>query len=372
MKINIPSFINDIAPYIPGKPLEALEREYGITDSVKLASNENPLGPSPMAMDAIREASLRMHRYPDEPGHLLLHRLADKHNVSPEQIVIGNGSDEILGLLSLSLLQPGDEVIIPQPSFLMYTIVAQSAGAIPIMVPLKEMAIDLDAVGAQVNSRTRLIFICNPNNPTGTMISQSAFEDFLAALPPDVVVVVDEAYTEFVRKGRWSGRRFYLESEPPVVTLRTFSKAYGLAGLRVGYGVMATPLAQILNRVRMPFNVNALAQAAAAAALDDTDFLNRTISLVHLELDFFYGELEKRQLRYFPTQTNFFLIDVARDAKQVFEKFLRQGVIVRDMTGYGYPQYIRINVGLHEENLRFISALDKVIGTDDKKSGRRT
>lgn len=361
MKINIPSFINEISPYIPGKPLEALEREYGITDSIKLASNENPLGPSPMAMEAIRTATLRMHRYPDEPGHVLLHKLADKNNLTPEQIVIGNGSDEILGLLSLALLQPGDEVIIPQPSFLMYTIVAQSAGATPIMVPLKEMAIDLDAVRAQVNQRTRLIFICNPNNPTGALISQSAFEDFLAVLPPGVVVVVDEAYTEFVREGRWSGQRFYLDSEPPVVTLRTFSKAYGLAGLRVGYGVMPTPLAEILNRVRMPFNVNALAQAAAAAALDDTDFLSKTISLVHKELDFIYCELDRRQLRYFPTQTNFFLIDVVRDAKQVFEKFLKQGVIVRAMTGYGYPQYIRINVGLHEENLRFISALDTVL-----------
>ncbi len=361
MKISIPSYIKEISDYVPGKPLEALEREYGITDSVKLASNENPLGPSPKALAAIEAALRHMHRYPDEPGHALLHRLAARHKVGPEQIVIGNGSDEILGLLSLALLQPGDEVIIPTPSFLMYTIVTQSAGAVPVKVPLKAMAIDLDAIRAKVGSRTRMIFICNPNNPTGAVIDQPDFDAFVDSLPSDIVIVVDEAYNEFVRDNHWSAVGNYLEGDVPVVTLRTFSKIYGLAGLRVGYGVMAAQLAEILNRVRMPFNVNALAQAAATAALDDADFLNRTIGLVHDELDFLYGELRKRQVRHFPTQTNFFLIDVERDAKQVFERFLRQGVIVRPMTDYGYPHYIRINIGLHDENVRFITALDMVL-----------
>lgn len=361
MKLTIPPYINKISTYVPGKPIEALEREYGITDSIKLASNENPLGPSPKALEAIQAACRNIHRYPDEPAYQLLHRLADTLGVLPEQIVIGNGSDEILDLLSLSLLQPGDEVLIPEPTFLMYTIVVQSAGAVPVRVPLSGMSIDLDAMLAKVGPRTRLIFICNPNNPTGTLISQPAFENFIGALPSDIVVVVDQAYVEFVRDNRWSPNRFYLDTEPVVVTLRTFSKVYGLAGLRVGYGVMAAEMAEILNRVRMPFNVNALAQAGAAAALGDSDFLQRTTALVHQELDFLYGELRKRRLRYFPTQTNFFLIDVEQDARQIFERFLRQGVIVRPMTGYGYPRYIRINIGLHEENQRFLKALDAVL-----------
>jgi histidinol-phosphate aminotransferase len=361
MKLTIPSYIKEIKPYVPGKPLEALEREYGITDSIKLASNENPLGPSPKALEAIQAACRNIHRYPDEPGYQLLHRLADTLAVSPEQIVIGNGSDEILDLLSLSLLQPEDEVLIPQPSFLMYTIVVQSAGAVPVTVPLNGLSIDLDAMLAKVGPRTRMIFICNPNNPTGTLIAQPAFESFIGALPSDIVVVVDEAYVDFVRDNRWLPNHFYLDTEPVVITLRTFSKAYGLAGLRVGYGVMVTAMAEILNRVRMPFNVNALAQAGATAALGDIDFLQRTIALVHQELDFLYAELRKRRLRYFPTQSNFFLIDVEQDARQVFEKFLRQGVIVRPMTDYGFPRYIRINIGLHEENQRFLTALDAVL-----------
>jgi histidinol-phosphate aminotransferase len=194
MKLPIPSYINDISPYIPGKPLEALEREYGIADSIKLASNENPLGPSPKALEAIVAACRNMHRYPEEPGHALLHRLAARHDVETQQIVIGNGSDELLGLLSLSFLQPGDEVIIPTPSFLVYTRVAQSAGAVPVKVPLDGMAIDLDAVRAKVGPRTRMIFLCNPNNPTGAIISQPAFDAFVTSLPSDVVVVIDEAY----------------------------------------------------------------------------------------------------------------------------------------------------------------------------------
>lgn len=366
MKLPIPPYINDISPYIPGKPLEALEREYGITDSIKLASNENPLGPSPKALEAIAAAFRNMHRYPEEPGYALLRRLAARYDVEMEQIVIGNGSDELLGLLSLSFLQPGDEVIIPTPSFLVYTRVTQSAGAVPVKVPLNELAIDLDAVHAKVGPRTRMIFICNPNNPTGAMISKPDFDAFVDSLPSGVVVVIDEAYAEFVRDNRWSGIGHYLDADSPIVTLRTFSKAYGLAGLRVGYGVMAAEMAEIVNRVRMPFNVNGLAQAAAAAALDDTEFLNRTVELVHNELDFLFGELRKRQVRYFSTQTNFFLIDIGQDAKQVFEQFLRQGVIVRPMTDYGYPQYIRINTGLHSENVRFITALDSVLSNSMK------
>ena len=361
MNLKIPDYILEIAPYVPGKPIEELEREYGISGSVKLASNENPLGPSPRAIEAIARQIAGLNRYPDGAGHLLHGALASKLKVRPEQIVIGNGSDDILGLLSRALLLPGDETIIPTPSFLMYLIVTQSAGAVPVQVPLKNMGIDLNGILDRVTSRTRLIFICNPNNPTGTTVNREQFNAFLSDLPPEVVVVLDEAYIEFVRESDCVQGLSYLEGEHTVVTLRTFSKIYGLAGLRVGYGVMPQALAQLLNRVRMPFNVNSLAQAAAVAALEDADFFQKTIALVHDGLDFLYGELEKRNLRYHPTQANFFLIDVQRDSKAVFEQFLRQGVIVRSMKAYGYPDHIRINVGLPEENQRFLDALDRVL-----------
>jgi len=367
MKLRVPNYILDIAPYVPGKPIDELEREYGIADSIKLASNENPLGPSPMAMEAIGKHIANVHRYPDDSGHVLLAKLTATLKIRPEQIVIGNGSDDILAMLGRALLQPGDEAIIPTPSFLMYGIVAQSAGAIPVRVPLKNMGIDLSGVLDRVTANTRLIFICNPNNPTGTMLTQEAFRAFLNALPPDVVVVLDEAYIEFVRAVGCAQGLSFLEAAPAVVTLRTFSKIYGLAGLRIGYGVMPVELAQVLHRVRMPFNVNTLAQAAAMAALGDVEFVRRTKSLIHDGLDFLYAELEKRGLRYFPTETNFFLIDIQRDAKAVFEQFLRQGVIVRAMSAYGFPTYIRINVGLPEENRRFLAALDQVLESKNEK-----
>jgi histidinol-phosphate aminotransferase len=361
MKFKIPDYILDIAPYVPGKPIEELEREYGISDSIKLASNENPLGPSPKAVEAIGRQIAGLHRYPDGAGHLLLNKLAAKLDVSPHQIVMGNGSDDILGLLSRALLQPGDEAIIPTPSFLMYRIVTQSAGAVPVQIPLREMGVNLTEIQRRVTPRTRLIFICNPNNPTGAMVTQDALKAFLSALPPEVVVVLDEAYIEFVRDPRCAQGLSFLDGDPVVVTLRTFSKIYGLAGLRVGYGVMPQALAQLLNRIRMPFNVNSLAQAAAVAALDDTEFFEKTTALIHDGLDFLFTELEKRGLRCFPTQTNFFLIDMQHDARVVFERFLRQGVIVRAMSAYGFPDYIRINVGLPQENRRFLAALDRVM-----------
>jgi len=361
MKLDIPKYIGDIAPYVPGKPVEELERESGITDAIKLASNENPLGPSPQAMAAIGRVVAKLHRYPDGAGFELTRRLADCLKVLPSQIVLGNGSDDLLGMLARVLLQPGDEVVVPDPSFLMYTIVAQSAGALPIKVPLRDLAMDLPAMLAQVGPRTRMVFVCNPNNPTGSVVSRQAFDAFLDALPAHVLVVLDEAYFEFVRDERCASGLGYLEAPRTVVTLRTFSKAYGLAGLRVGYGVMEASLAELLNRVRMPFNVNTLAQVAATAALDDVGFLEKTLATIHQGLDFLYAELARRGLRYFPSQANFFLIDVGRPADAVFQALLGQGVIVRSMRAYGYPHYIRLSVGLPEENRRFLNALDAVL-----------
>jgi histidinol-phosphate aminotransferase len=307
-----------------------------------------------------------LNRYPDGAGFELIRGLADHLGVSDREIVMGNGSDDLIGMLARILLTPGDEVIVPDPSFLMYTIVAQSAGAVPVLVPLKELSLDLDAMLARIGPRTRMIFICNPNNPTGTVVTRQAFEAFLAAVPPDIVVVMDEAYFEFVRDENSVSGVSYLDADTPVVTLRTFSKAYGLAGLRVGYGVMPVPLAEMLNRVRMPFNVNSMAQAAAVAALADKAFLEKSVDTVHQGLDFLYGELGRRGFRAFPSQANFFLIDVQQPADDVFESLLRQGVIVRSMRAYGYPDYIRLSVGLPDENRRFLSALDVVCGPSEK------
>ena len=361
MKFKVPEHTLAIKPYVPGKPLAELEREYGITDSIKLASNENPLGPSPKAIAAMREYATRMHRYPDEPAYALLQGIAARHRVTSEQVIVGNGSDDVLGMLALALLQPGDEVIVPTPSFLMYAIVAQTAGATIVKAPLDGVTIDLGGVLSRVNVQTRMIFICNPNNPTGQVVLRKDFESFLSALPDHVVVVVDEAYAEFVREPNTFQGSQYLNADIAVVTLRTFSKAFGLAGLRVGYGLLPEDLAAILNRVRMPFNVNAMAQAAAAAALEDDDFLQKTIAAVHQGLDWFYTQLTQRQIGHVPSQSNFFLIDIGRDAGTVFERLLRKGVIVRSMSGYGFPQHIRINIGLPEENRRFLSALDEVM-----------
>jgi len=361
MKISVPEHILSIKPYKPGKPIEEVEREYGIDHSIKLASNENPLGPSPMAVRAIQDAIAKLNRYPDGGGHDLIRSIAKHQGVMPENVVLGNGSDEIIGMLTCALLQPGDEAILPRPSFLMYDILVRSAGAKPVPVELTSLSIDLDGIRDRITPNTRMIFLCNPNNPTGTIITKKAFETFLESIPREVVVVVDEAYIEFVRDEDCADSIDYIDSGLPVVTLRTFSKAYGLAGLRIGYGVMSEEIASILNRIRLPFNASTLAQAGANAALKDKAFLEKTRRLITEELDFLWNALKDLGTRFFPTQANFFLIDTGKNADEVFERMLRQGVIVRSMTSYGYPEYIRINVGLHDENVRFLEALEKVM-----------
>lgn len=359
MKVLVPDYILSIKPYSPGKPLEELEREYGIVDSIKLASNENPLGPSPMAIEAIRQAMPKLNRYPDGSGHDLIRKISDHIGVLPRHIVLGNGSDEIIGMLAFALLQPGDEAVMPNPSFLMYDIMVRGAGAVPISVPLTSLAIDLDRILERITAKTRIIFLCNPNNPTGTIITKSDFDTFLKEIPDGIIVVMDEAYIEFVRDQNCAVSLEYMDDRTPLVVLRTFSKVYGLAGLRIGYGVMPTAIADILNRIRLPFNANSLAQVGAGAALEDTSFIEKVISVIHEGLDFLYDALDRLGIGYFPTQTNFFLIDVRKDADRIYENMLRQGVIVRSMKSYGYPDYIRVNVGRHEENVRFLQALEK-------------
>lgn len=361
MKLNVPDYIQAIKPYKPGKPIEELEREYGITGSVKLASNENPLGPSPLAVKAMTAAMEKLHRYPDGSGYYLVEKIAAKLGVKAGSIVLGNGSDEIIGMLTRALLQPGDEAVMTEPSFLMYEIMVRSAGAVPVFVPLKSLFVDLLEMAGRITEKTRLVFLNNPVNPTGTIITNDDFERFMKSVPEHTVVVIDEAYIEFCSDPDCLNGLSCCTGDRPVAVLRTFSKAYGLAGVRIGYGVMPETLAGLLHRVRQPFNANALAQAGACAALDDDAFLEKTVSLVQRELEFLYEGLEHMGVNYFPSEANFFLIDVSCDADAFFEAMLRQGVIVRSMVSYGYPEYIRINAGTREENKRFLDAFQKVI-----------
>ena len=361
MKLSVPDYILSVKPYVAGKPLEELEREYGITDAIKLASNENPLGPSPFAIKAIQQAVKELHRYPNGGSYHLCERISQRFDVEKENIILGNGSDDIIAMLARVLLQPGDEVVLPRPSFLFYEIMIRCSGALPVEVPLKDSRTDLDGMLERIGPKTRLVFLTNPHNPTGALIARPALDDFVTALPADVVLIIDEAYIEFVREPNCPNSIDYLDSGKIVVGLRTFSKAYGLAGLRVGYGFMPSFLADLLNRVRQPFNVNSLAQAAAIAALDDERFLKETVKLVSEELDFIYAALDNLGMDYLKSQANFILIKVGKNANDVFEDLLKQGVIVRSMTSYGYPDCIRINVGLHDQNVRFLEALEKVL-----------
>lgn len=361
MKLKIPEHIKSIKPYVAGKPLEELEREYGISDSIKLASNENPLGPSPKALKAIADALPKLHRYPDSNGYYLIKKLAEHLHVSAENIVLGNGSDDIIGLIAQAVLQPGDEAILPEPSFLMYAISVQAAGARPVYVPLNSLKIDIQHILDKLSPKTRIIFLCNPHNPTGTILLDSEFETFIKKIPPEVVVVIDEAYIEFVQDPDCLKGLDYLNCGKVLIILRTFSKAYGLAGLRIGYAVMPSEVSNLLNRIRQPFNTGVLAQAGALAALADADFLEKTLSSIHAGRRYLYDSLKKIGVRFFQTESNFLLVDVQADADAIFRKLLREGVIVRSMTAYGYPEYIRINVGLPEENKRFIEALKKTI-----------
>ncbi len=378
MKLKVSENIRRLVPYPPGKPIEELEREYGISGSIKLASNENALGPSPKAVAAITATLAKLHRYPDGSNYYLAQRLAEKLGVAPEELVFGNGSNEVIELLVAAFLAPGDEVITSQPTFLVYQTMVQARGGGNRVVPLKKIAAetalagpgggeplgvvhDLEAILAQITARTRLIFLDNPNNPTGTIFGRSEFEAFLDRVPEEAIVVLDEAYVDFVEHPERIDVRRYLDNKTPVVGLRTFSKAYGLAGLRIGYGVMHREIAGFLHRVRQPFNVNLPAQVGALAALDDEDFYRRTLDLTKAGIAWLTGEIKALGCRVFDTHTNFFLVDIGRDGKKFYEAMLGQGVIIRPMAAYGYPDFIRITVGTEAENRRLVATMARVL-----------
>jgi histidinol-phosphate aminotransferase len=350
--------IRTLEPYHPGKPVEELERELGIADAIKLASNENPLGPSPKAMAAVREAARGVHRYPDGASFELRRVLAQRLEVGPEQLVFGAGADEVLELLAKCFLGPGDEAVFAWPSFAMYPIVVTGMGATPVSVPLTdEFVHDLPALLQAVNERTRLVFVCNPNNPTGTSVGRDDFDRFVAALPDTSVLAVDEAYCDFARRSDFPAALGWVQRRPGTIVLRTFSKIYGLAGLRIGYGVADLELASYLQRARHPFNVNRLAEAAAVAALADREHAERTRRNNARGVEYLTEELRALGVEVWPSDANFVL---AKPGAGTCEQLLREGVIVRPLAGFGLPDHVRITVGMPEENERLIKVLRKL------------
>jgi histidinol-phosphate aminotransferase len=354
--------IKSLTPYPPGKPIEEVEREYGIQGSIKLASNENPLGPSPKAVEAISKSINNLHRYPDGSCYYLKRKLAEYLKVKPEMLIIGNGSNEILDFVVKTFLGPSEEAVMGDPSFAVYPIIVKASRGKPIQVPLKDLTHDLDAISEAVTPKTRLVFIANPNNPTGTIVTRDDLDIFLGKLPDRVIVVMDEAYREYVTDKEFPNSLEYIESGRYMIILRTFSKIYGLAGLRIGYGIACKDMVSYMEKVRQPFNVNSLAQIAAEAALDDEGHLRRSIENNTNEMNRLFRELEALGFKCVPSQANFFLIKVGQGS-DVYEGLLRNGIIVRPMDSYGLSEYIRVTVGLPEENKRFIKTFRTVTET---------
>ncbi|MEN3002402.1 MAG: histidinol-phosphate transaminase [Armatimonadota bacterium] len=347
-----------LTPYQPGKSLDELKRELGLREIVRLSANENPLGPSPRVLQAIQQFLPSIHLYPDGSCQHLRQALSAFYNLPPNHFAFGNGSDELIHFLGLAYLEPDDEVIIAHPSFVRYEAAALLNGATLHRVPLTpDYRHDLPAMQTRVNERTKLLFIANPNNPTGTLVYRDEVEQLLRTLPSHVLVVLDEAYFEYVDHPDYPDGLDYVRAGQNVVVLRTFSKAYGLAGLRIGYAVARPEILEPLERVREPFNVNSVAQVAAAAALSDQEYVRRTRELNRQGLDYFYRLCEELGLRYIPSWANFVMIDLNRDSRAVFQALLRRGVLVRTGDIFGMPTFIRVNTGTPEGNARFAEAL---------------
>lgn len=350
--------IKSLVPYPPGKPVEEVERELGITGSIKLASNESALGPSPMAVEAVKKSLSTIHRYPDGSGYYLKKSLSEKYGVQPENIILGNGSNEIIELTARIFMHQGDEVVFGDPAFIVYALSAQAAGSVGVPVQLKDYTHDLTAMRSAITDKTRTVFIANPNNPTGTVLCSEELNNFCREVPENVLIVIDEAYHEFAsRDKKYQSSISLMKEMPNVLILRTFSKAYGLAGLRVGFGIGSKELISMFDRVRQPFNINSLALSAADGALKDDKFLQEVIKVNNDEIEYLYHELGEMGIDYVETATNFILFDCSKDGSDVFNSLLKKGVIVREMKGYGLINHLRVTVGQHDENVKFINCL---------------
>jgi histidinol-phosphate aminotransferase len=350
-----------LRPYEPGKPIEELEREDGTGEIVKLASNENPLGPSPLALNAVRAALDEINRYPDGSCWSLTQKIAARHQVGVEQIFVASGSVEVLNLLAFLFLRPGLNSVFSEHAFAIYALATAAAGGEWRSIPMQSgYRFNLEAIAAAIDRNTRLVFLDNPNNPTGTIFTRAEWEKFLTRVPEQVIIVADEAYFEFVRDPEYPDSLKYHHNERMIVTLRTFSKIFGLAGLRVGYAVARPDLVTLLHKVRQPFNVTSPAQIAAIAGLDDTTHVERTLAVNAAGIEYLEREFKRLGLDFVPTNANFVLTEVG-DGARVFNDLLKHGVIVRPMGGYGLPGHVRISVGLESENRLLIEALEQVL-----------
>lgn len=360
--------VRALQPYVPGKPIEELERELGIGNSLKLASNENPLGCSSLAQEAVVQAAAGLNLYPDDIGFRLRHKLAMRHGVQPEQLLLGAGSSDVIDMVVRTFLGPGRNAVFAQHAFAMYPIYTQAIGAegkVAAALPPDhgEMPYghDLQTLAAAVDANTRVLFIANPNNPTGTWIAAEPLKAFIRALPPEIVVVLDEAYTEYVEQPDFPDGVQWLAEFPNLIVTRTFSKIYGLAALRVGYGIANPELISVIGRVRHPFNVNSLAQVAAEAALDDAQFVQRSIQVNGDGLRQLAQGIDGLGLGRIPSVGNFLTLDLGRPAADSYQALLHEGVIVRPLAGYGLPNHLRVTIGTEAENARFLAALEKVL-----------
>lgn len=353
--------VRGLRPYEPGKPIEELEREYGISNAIKLASNENPLGPGPKALAAIRDWLPELGRYPDGNGFALKRSLADKLAVAPEQLTLGNGSNEVLELIARAFVLPENEVVFSEHAFAVYALVTQAVGATARVVPARDWGHDLEGMARAINTCTRVVFVANPNNPTGTWVTTQALEQLLQATSPEVLVVVDEAYFEYVDQQDYPNTIPWVQRFPNLIVTRTFSKVHGLAGLRVGFGVSHPEIADLLNRVREPFNVNSLALTAAQAALDDDAHVSQSVTMNRGGLQQLSQGFSDLGLAYIPSVGNFVSVDVGRSGTEVFAQLLPEGVIVRPIANYGLANHIRVTIGREQENARFLDALKKVL-----------
>jgi len=361
MKKLVPENIEKLIPYVPGKPVEELEREMGIKNAVKLASNENPLGPSPKGLEMMKKYIKNLHRYPEGGCYYLAKKLAQKLKVSMDNIVFGNGSNEVLELVGRTFYEAGDEILFSQYAFIVYKLVAQSLGAKFTEVKAKGLGHDLDAFVKAITPKTKIIYLANPNNPTGTMFGKKAFEKFMSKVPSNCLVVLDEAYAEYVDDDDYPSGLDYLKKYKNLIIVRTFSKIYGLAGLRVGYGIMDKQLANFMNRVREPFNVNTLAQFAALGALDDKEHVRKTKEVTNKGFALFYKLFDELGLEYEKSYGNFVLLKTPNGGMEFYNALLKEGVIVRPVGGYGLPQYVRVSIGTDKENQRFIKAVSKIL-----------
>jgi len=357
--------IINIDPYQGGKPIEEIKRQLGLKNVIKLASNENSIGPSPKAVEAIKKSLSSLNRYPDSKGYYLKRKLAKYYNLEPTNFVLGNGSDELIEIIIKTFVEEDENIVTADHTFLEYKIISSVKNRAVITAPLKYFKYDLNGLKKKINKKTKVIFIANPNNPTGTYVTKYEVGDFMSDLPQDVLVVFDEAYDAFIDVDDFPNSLNYMRNKNCIV-LRTFSKCYGLAGLRIGFSISNPEFASFMEISRQPFNVNLLAQAGAIGALDDKKFLKKTRKSVLEGRDYLYNNLKDMGLTFVPSQANFILIDVGRDGFDVFQKMLKFGVIVRDMRQYNLKNYIRVTIGNRKENERFIKVLQKVLKGKEK------